>query len=285
MKIAILGTENSHAKAFAELIRDDGDFAGIEIVGAYGYDDAANQKLLDAGLVTRFAKSPDEFTNEVDGVLVTARHGDHHYEYALPYIKAGKAAFIDKPFTVKKAYSDELISEAKKSGALICGGSSLKFLRELDEAKAFIADKHIVGGHVNAPVSMVNDYAGFYFYAQHLIEMMTAVFGYEVRTVLAYCPDQSKNRLSVIFDYGEYDVTANYTASYEYAVTVLTDKASCRIATFSLGDCYKRELTEFTEMVKTGVLPHALNDLVKPVTLLHAVQQSYAEGHAVKVEY
>lgn len=285
MKIAILGTENSHAKAFAELIHDDRDFAGIEIVGAYGYDDTANRKLLESGLVTRFAKRPDEFVNEVDGVLVTARHGDQHYEYAMPYIKAGKAAFIDKPFTVRTVYADELIAEAQKSGALVCGGSSLKFLRELDELKSFITDKHIVGGHVNAPINMVNDYAGFYFYAQHLIEMMTAVFGFEVKKVLAYCPDHAKNRLSVIFDYGEFDVTANYTGSYEYSVTVLSDKASDRIATFDLGDCYKQELTEFTEMVKTGKLPHPLGDLRKPVALLHAVEQSYTEGRCVSVTY
>ena len=285
MKIAILGTENSHAEAFAWLIRDDRDFSGIEIVGAYGYDDAANRKLLEEGLVTRFAKTPGEFVDEVDGVLVTARHGDHHYEYALDYIRAGKAAFIDKPFTVKTAYAAELIEAAKKSGALVCGGSSLKFLRELDTVKAFAAENRVVGGHVNAPVSMVNEYAGFYFYAQHLIEMMTAVFGYDVKTVLAYCPNPEKNRLSVIFDYGEYDVTANYTGSYEYSVTVLAEKSSSRIATFQLGDCYKRELTEFTEMVKTGRLPRALDDLRKPVILLHAIEQSYKEGHAVKVNF
>ena len=285
MRIAILGTENSHAKAFAELIRNDSDFADIEIVGAYGYDDDANRRLSEAGLVTRFAKTPDEFVNEVDGVLVTARHGDHHYEYGLPYIKARKAAFIDKPFTVKEEYAQELITEAKKNDTLVCGGSSLKFLRELDELKTFITDKHVVGGHVNAPINMVNDYAGFYFYAQHLIEMMTGVFGYEVKNVLAYCPDQGRNRLSVIFDYGEFDVTANYTPNYEYSVTVLTEKASNRIATYTLGDCYKQELSEFVQMVNTGVLPHALEDLIKPVRLLHAIEKSYNEGHSVKVEY
>ena len=284
MKVAILGTENSHAEAFAKLIRGDGDFASIELVGAYGYDAEVNEKLRAQGLVTRFGKTPDEFLNEVDGVLVNARHGDHHYEYALPYVKAGKAAFIDKPFTVKQAYTDELLAAAKASGALICGGSSLKFLRELVPLRKYAEEHNVVGGHVNAPVNMVNPYAGFYFYAQHLIEMMCAVFGSNVKSVLAHCPDREKNRLSVIFDYGTYDVTANYTSSYEYSVTVLADKGSEHIAVTNLGDCYKQELTEFTEMVKTHTLPHALEELKKPVTLLHAIETSYTEGRRVDIE-
>lgn len=285
MKIAILGTENSHADAFAKLIKTDPDFADLELIGAYGYDDAANQRLLDAGLVTRFVEKPEDFLGEADGVLVTARHGDHHWEYALPYVKAGKAAFIDKPFTVREDYADELIRAAKESGALLCGGSSLKFLRDLVPLKQYAAENTVVGGHVAAPVNMVNDYAGFYFYAQHLIEMMFAVFGKDVRAVTAHCPDPSKNRVSVIFDYGNFDVTATYSGSYEYSVTVLTEQGSQRIATHDLGDCYKRELTEFAEMARSGKAVCTPEELKKPLTLLHCVEQSYTQGKKVDVRY
>lgn len=285
MKIAILGTENSHADAFAKLIRNDPDFADIELIGAYGYDPAANKRLADAGLCTRFAETPDAFLPEADGVLVTARHGDHHWEYALPYVRAGKAAFIDKPFTVSEDYAAELVAAAKESGALLCGGSSLNFLRDLAPLAAYAAENKVLGGHVAAPVNMVNDYAGFYFYAQHLIEMMFAVFGKGVQAVTAVCPDPAVNRLSVIFDYGAYDVTAAYTDSYEYSACVLTDKGSLRAATFDLGDCYRSELSEFAEMVRTGKAPYAPEELKKPLTVLHAVETSYTEKRTVRVEY
>lgn len=281
MKIAILGTENSHANAFAKLIRDDADFRNFEIIGAYGYDSAANERLRADGLVTDFADAPDAFLNEVDGVLVTARHGDHHRDYALPYVKAGKAAFIDKPFTVNEAYADELISAANASGALLCGGSSLKFLRGLAPLKQFASENTVLGGHVSAPVSMVNDYAGFYFYAQHLIEMMFAVFGSNVQSVCAYCPDETKNRVSALFDYGAFDVSANYYSSYEYAVTVETDKGSRRLATNDLGDCYKQELTEFKQMIESGLAPYPPEALKKPLTLLHAIETSFREHRRI----
>ena len=281
MKVAILGTENSHAMAFAKLIKNDPDFACMELVGVYGYDKAANDKLTEEGLVSCVASGPHEFLGKVDGILVTARHGDHHYEYALPYIKAGCAAFIDKPFTVKEEYAAELARAAEKSGALVCGGSSLKFLKELDEVKAFVSENKILGAYVGAPVSMVNDYAGFYFYSQHLIEMMLAVFGYGIKSVYAYCPDETVNRLSVMFDYGSFDVMAQYTSSYAYTVSVYSEKCSKAEYTFNLGDCYKKELLEFRDMVTSRALPHPIGEIIYPVKLLHAIEQSYKEGRRI----
>ena len=281
MKIAILGTENSHAEAFAKLIRDDSDFQGLELIGAYGYDENANRSLLEKGLVSRIADAPDGFLGEADAVLVTARHGDHHYEYALPYIKKGASAFIDKPLTVKMEYADALLNAAKASGAMICGGSSLKFLRDLDCLVDYAKGKRVIGGHVSAPVNMVNDYAGFYFYAQHLIEMMFRVFGSDVRSVFAYCPNAEKNRISVIFNYGDYDVTANYYSGYEYSACVMTDEGSRRINTFDLGDCYKRELEEFQTMLFTRVQPQTFEALRKPVALMHMIEKSFREGTMV----
>lgn len=283
MKIAILGTENSHAYAFAKLIKTDAAYSDIEIVGAYGYDANANQKLLDEGLVTRFADKPDAFVNEVDGILCTARHGDHHYEYALPYVKAGKAAFIDKPFTVKEEYTDALINAAKESGALLCGGSSLKFFPGLEEVNAFVKENTIIGGYVGAPINMVNDYAGFYFYSQHLVELMFGAFGNDVKAVTAYCPDQSINRLSVIFDYGAFDVMGQYTSSYAYNVTAFAAKECKTRYSTSLDGCYQKELNEFIEMARTGKMPHSFEELRKPVALLWAIEKSFKTGTKVEL--
>lgn len=283
MKIAILGTENSHALAFARLLKNDPDFAGLQLAGVYGYDKAANDRLVEEGLVSCVAPDPHAFVGKVDGILVTARHGDHHFEYALPYVEAGCPAFIDKPFTVKEEYARALTAAAEKSGALLCGGSSLKFLNGLDGLKAFAAENKVVGAYVGAPISMVNDYAGFYFYSQHLLEMLLTVFGPGIRSVYAYCPDETQNRVSVIFDYGSFDVMAQYTASYAYTVSVYSDKGSKTEYTFDLGDCYKKELLEFRDMLINHVRPASLEALALPVHILHAIETSYREKRRVAV--
>ena len=283
MKLAILGTETSHAFAFAKFINTDPDFSDMEIVGVYGYDATSNERLVKCGYVNYVASDPHEFLGKVDGVLVTARHGDHHYEYALPYVQSGVNAFIDKPFTVKLEYARVLTAAAEKSGTLLCGGSCLKFLRELTPVKAFAAEGKLVGGYVGAPVNMVNDYAGFFFYSQHLLEMMLTVFGYGVKRVTAWCPDETQNRVSVIFDYGDFDVMAQYTSSYGYTITAYTDKGCQSVYTHELGDCFKQELLEYKHMVLSGTRPHAYEDLVKPVVLLNAIHDSYRAKKTVEV--
>jgi len=284
MKIAILGTENSHAYAFASLIKNDPKYAGIEIVGVYGYDAAANKKLLDEGLAPYAAKNPHEVLGKVGGILVTARHGDHHHEYALPYIRQGVPAFIDKPFTVGLYKAAEMIKAAKKSGALLCGGSSLKYMDEAKPLARFAKKYRPVGGNVTAPINMVNPYGGFYFYAQHLIEILLTVFGTDIKSVYAR-NHGSENRISVIFDYGSFDVTAQFYDSYEYTATVYAKEGSLRGATMDVTYCYELELDEFVKMVNTGIMPHSYEDLVRPLKLMHFIEDSYTRKKEITVEW
>ena len=284
MKIAILGTENSHANAFARLIKNSPKYRDIEIVGVYGYDDAANQKLVDEGLVSYVASDPHEFLGKVDGIMVTARHGDHHHEYALPYIKAGVPAFIDKPFTVGLDKADELLTAAKESGALLCGGSSLKYLDEMNTLARFRQSKTVVGGNVTAPINMVNPYGGFYFYAQHLIEILFSVFGTDIKSVYARSHD-NEDRISVIFDYGAYDVTAQFYSSYTYSATVYAREGSRHAAADDVTYCYEKELDDFAAMVRTGIMPHDYESLVKPLKLMHFIEDSFTEKKEIPVEW
>ncbi len=284
MKIAILGTENSHAYAFASLIKNDPKYADIEIVGVYGYDDAANKKLLDEGLVPYSAKDPHEFIGKVDGIMVTARHGDHHHEYALPYVKAGIPAFIDKPFTVGLDKAYELIEAAKAAGAPLCGGSSLKYMDEAKPLARYAKAHKPVGGNVTAPVNMVNEYGGFYFYAQHLIEILFTVFGIDIKSVYAKNHGE-ENRVSVILDYGDFDVTAQFYDSYEYTATVYTKEGSKRGATMDVTYCYELELDEFVKMAKTGKMPHDYESLVKPLKLMHFIEDSYTQQKEIPVQW
>ena len=286
MKIAILGTENSHAYAFAKQIKENPDFADVELVGVYGYDDAANQKLLNEGLASHAAKTPEEFLGKVDGVMITARHGRHHYEYGMPYIKAGVPLFIDKPFAFTSAQAAEMIAEAKKSGCLMCGGSSLRYLDELLPVKRYTAkalsDGKFMGGHVTAPVQMVNDYGNFFFYAEHLIDIMTEVFGYDIKSVSADCPDVTKNNMSVVFHYDGFDVTGRYMDGYFYSAVAYSKDGLKEAFADNYYYCYTKELQSFTDMVKTGKMHYSYEELAFPVKLIETIKEACESGRKVE---
>ena len=282
IRIAFLGSENSHVISFCRLICGNPEYADIEIVGAYGPEQEANDKLREDGYISYFAKTPDEFLGKVDAVVVTARHGDLHYEYAMPYLKAGVHAFIDKPFTVDLSKAEEMFRVAEESGAKMCGGSSVRFLEEFRPLKRFVEKNKVVCGHVAAPIDMVNEYGGFYFYAQHLVEAVQTVFGPEVRSVLARAAAPEENRVSVIFSYDGFDVVGTYTPSYTYAARVMGEKECLDAHTVgSISYIFKYEVEEMVKMFRTGVQPYENEVMIRPVRVLHAIEESFKSGKEV----
>ena len=120
-KIAILGCENSHANSFLKFIYKDKLYTDIEVVGVYSEDaQAANKLNEEYGVYV--AKTYDEFVGNVDGVVITACHGDKHYEFAKPYIKTGIPMFIDKPITISEKEAIELKNDLIKNNVRVCGG-------------------------------------------------------------------------------------------------------------------------------------------------------------------
>ena len=78
-KIAILGCENSHADTFLNLIYNTDGYRDIEVVGVYSNEPEAVKKLNEKYGVAILENYTDA-VGKIDGLIVTARHGDLHYE-------------------------------------------------------------------------------------------------------------------------------------------------------------------------------------------------------------
>ncbi len=286
MKIAMLGVENSHADEFGKLIVGKPEkYGDIEVVGVYSEDEEATKRLIDNGYATYAAKTPDEFLGKVDAVIVVARHGDNHYKYAMPYVKAGIPCFIDKPFCANLDNAKELAETAKANGALLCGGSCVKFFDEIKHLTRLAKQNRVVGGMVATPINIDNPYGGFWFYTQHLVEMMTTIFGRNVKSVIANCPDEKLRRVTVIFNYGDFDVCGIYSPSNKFYANVMFENS-----TLEQGYCdnvlytFERELDMFVNMVKNGVMLESYDELVYPVKVLDAIKRSYTEKKEIVIE-
>ena len=107
-KIAILGCENTHAKAFLKYITENEEFSDIEVVGIYS-DDLDASKALQETFGVPVLESYDAAVGKIDGLIVTARHGAYHYKFAKPYIESGIPFFMDKPITISEAEAVEFM--------------------------------------------------------------------------------------------------------------------------------------------------------------------------------
>lgn len=276
-KIAILGCENSHANEFLKYIIEDKAYTDIEVVGVYSDDiEAANK--LNARFGVKVAESYDEFAGNADGIVITARNGANHYKYAKPYMKYGIPMFIDKPITNTEEDAIALKKDLMEYNVRVSGGSVLKYPQLIQDLKKVVREEtygEVYGGFLRAPVNMENDYGNFYFYSQHLVQMMVEIFGYFPNYVQAF---RNGKVITCVVRYEKYDVTLTYVdkiTTYFAGVNTL-QKAS--IDKFSFNGCFKQEFASFYNILTGGAQEETYDEFMAPVFILNAIERSLNSG-------
>ena len=285
IRVGILGAENSHASAFAGIFNgENGKYPDISVVGIGGIYPEENKKVAEKFGIGLIAEKPEDLLGHVDALMVTARDGAYHAPFATPFIERGIPAFIDKPFTRDAAEAEKLIALAKAKGVPLTGGSSVKscydvrMLRYLEQKAEKAGELH--GGSVTAPLSMENEYGGFWFYASHLAEISLSVFGYDPVAVTAF---RRQNDVIALVDYEHFSVTnAFIDGCYSYNATIYR-KGKDDFREIDIGMCYEHECEEFSLMLTHGIMTYSYEQLVKPVRYLEAIKESYETGKTVAV--
>lgn len=285
-KIVILGVENSHADSFLDFIFNDKVFSGIEVVGVYSDEDEAIKRItskFDVPVMKNF----DEAVGKVDGVIITARHGDNHYKYAKPYIKSGVPMFIDKPITISKKEGIRFMTELKNNNVKISGGSLLKhdsFVKSLKEKHENAVGGETLSAFIRAPLMINSPYGGFYFYAQHLVEISSEIFGKYPLSVQAVDKDGDIN---LTIDYGDFLVFGSYVNSTSEYFVLRNSKEGVESASVfnnEAKECSKREFKEYYDILFGGESKVNYKDFIAPVFFMNAIYKSLKKGKKVKVE-
>ena len=283
-KIVVLGCENSHANSFLGFIRDDKRFADVEVIGVYSDEKEAMEKVATTFNVPTM-ENYDDAVGKVDGVVITARHGDNHYKYAAPYIPSGVPMFIDKPITVSEEDAIAFAKELKEKGVQVTGGSSCRYDKTVlalkEDAKNETNGK-TVGGFVSCPLNSKMGYGGFYFYSQHLVEVMGEIFGRYPKSVKAYCVGENIN---VTFRYENYDVNGLfaegcYGCYYVARAAADGSKGGALVIDSSI---FLAEWEAFYGLMNGGKGELSYEDFIAPVFVLNAIERSMKSGNEEQV--
>lgn len=279
-KIAFLGCENSHSDIFLKIIKENPKYSDIEVLGVYSDEVEASKKLADKYGV-KVLDNYDSVKGQVDGVIITARHGDSHYKFAKPYLEKGMTLFIDKPITISEAEALEMMQKAKELGVKVTGGSSVKYndivLELKNDAKNEVGGE-TTGGVVRCPVSMTNPWGNFFFYSQHLVEVLCSIFGYYPKSVKSF---KDGDAYTVVFRYEKYAVIGifqQYGDNSYYACRLTIDNAKGG-SYKDLNDCFKREFDEFYRILSGGEQATTYSDFISPVYVMNAIQRSMDSGN------
>jgi len=185
LRLGIVGTDTSHAPAFAAVFNDPSSsqhVAGARIVAAYrggSPDLPSSRDRIDnftAQLRDKFGVeivgSIAELCARVDGVLLTSVDGRIHLAQAREIIAAGKPMFIDKPLASTLADAREIARLAKAAGVPWFSTSTLRY--GVTALKA--AD--ISGVEVWGPGPLEEHHQlDLSWYAIHEAEMLFAILG------------------------------------------------------------------------------------------------------------
>ena len=280
-KIVFLGCENSHSAMFINFIKGDEKYKDIEIVGVYSHDETAAKNLSEKYGVPVMS-TYDEAVGKVDGIVVTARHGDNHYKYAKPYIAEGMTMFIDKPITINEEESVQFMRECKQTGVKITGGSCLRFdawVSEIATDNQSEENGKTLGGYVRCPISLNNPNGGFFFYAQHLVETVQVAFGRNIRSVYA---KKSGKTLQVLFHYEDYTVSGTFADECynSYYVARLTENAvkGKEFTVDGKNPCFKAEWDEFYNILSGSNQVASYQDFISPVYVMNAIARAMESG-------
>ena len=277
-KIAILGCENSHASAFLKCIKEKDDFRDIEVVGVYSSQREASEKIkakFDVPIMDNYYDA----VGKIDGLVITARHGNEHYEFAKPYIKSRIPMFIDKPITISEKEAVDFMKELKAESVRISGGSSLKqdeLIMRLKREKEEEYGGKTLGGYVRAPYMSDSIYGGFYFYAQHLVEMVCEIFGRYPKAVTA---KEKKGQIHVLFHYEDYDCVGLFCdKSYVYFASRMSEKEATGYSIPTTDDWFFREFEEFAKLLHGAPQVISYEDFISPVFIMNAIERSLVNG-------
>ena len=134
----------------------------------------------------------------------------------------------------------------------------------------------VYGGYVRAPINMDNPYGGFFFYSQHLVEMVCEIFG---RFPLSVTAKKNGGQIHVLFHYENYDCVGLYcNKNFLYYASLSAEKAVVGEEIPSTSAWFEEEFKEFYALLNGGEQSSTYEDFIAPVFVMNAIARSLESG-------
>src|SRR3954465_8451464 len=130
MRIALVGTENSHADHIVRALNVD-QISDARVVALVG-DDEKTRKLAADGGIADVVPTSGELIGSVDALIVTNRDGALHRAAAVPFRGAGIPVWVDKPLAAGTADALAILDAAARRSALVTSYSAVRWVADAD---------------------------------------------------------------------------------------------------------------------------------------------------------
>jgi hypothetical protein len=140
----------------------------------------------------------------------------------------------------------------------------------------------LYGGYLRSPFSLDNIYGGFYFYSQHLVQVLCEIFGYYPKAVSTF---KNGTIYTCVFRYEEFDVTGVFVdGNYSYYASISCEKG-LEGSMYELEDCGEKEVRAFYDILIGKTQEQSYEDFFAPVFILNAIERSAKSGKEETIEW
>lgn len=280
-KIGIVGAESTHAKVFSQLINTTGTInAHVCCIWAEnGQEQRASQFMSEYG-IDEILPSYENMPEKVDMALIVTRNGANHFKQAKPFIDAKVPVWIDKPFALNSDDAKHICDYAKEKGSVIIGGSTIKHSMEFISVKDSIEQEFINGVNyfsISYCSSIGNPNGGISFYSIHLAELIYAIFGDNIESIVANVCGKTVTVLlnyknstvaNLIMTDGGYDLTCSAIGG---GGRYMARHIPCR-------DCYTQALLYMQSILDKKLSPPLADSLIVPIKIIETIEEAVLSG-------
>lgn len=285
-RLGIVGSDNSHAKAFSELANVDGALRvpGLQVTHIWGKDPEVTAQRAKEGQIPNIVQSPEEMIGQVDGILNVSRHGGRHLAESLPFIEAGIPVFVDKPLACDVLEAEALIRAAQNKRVGFTSFSTVpmeatyqSFLAEVNEKAGVVQ-----AGSVSGPFELDSEYGGVYFYGIHSVDLMLSTFGYDIETVQTTERSGHVHAACTFKSGALVSLQLLHNVAHGWHVNVFGEKGRFYHKPV-VSRHYHDGLTIIKETLTTGKWPRTATQLLRPIQVLDGIDRSLKSGAAVTI--
>ena len=127
---------------------------------------------------------------------------------------------------------------------------------------------------------MNNPHGNFFFYSQHMVQVLTEIFGLYPNTVRAV---NNGDTYTCLVRYDNYDITLSFTDGNHVYYAGASLKDVYVGDTYQLDGCSDRELLLYHDLLDTRSQKQSYEDFFAPVYILNALNRAIESGLEEKV--
>jgi predicted dehydrogenase len=290
IRAGIVGCDTSHVIAFTKLINDPkatGPFADVEVTAAFpgGSPDIPDSRdrlpkyvkqLRDQGI--KIVDSLEELADACDAIMIESVDGRPHLKQFRAVAK-GKPVFVDKPAAASLADLLTIFRVADETQTPVYSSSSLRFVKEVQEVQAAVAEKdksigELLGCETSSPMSMQRFHPDLFWYGIHGVEPLFAIMGPGCQTV-----SRTDSPLSTVvvgkWKDGRLGSYRGIKKGYYYSFSAFGTKGVTQRTGFS---GYDPAVTAMCEFFKTRKPPVSRQETIEIYAFMEAADESKKQG-------